>query len=153
MRVHLTTLGCRLNEAELERWSRDFRARGHELARGPAEADLVVVNTCAVTDEAARKSRKLVRRARRANPAAKVVVSGCYTSLDPRRAATELDVDVLVPNPDKDRLVEIVTDTLELPVLPVRSARLPRRRCSPAVASAPSSRFRTAAATAAPSAS
>jgi threonylcarbamoyladenosine tRNA methylthiotransferase MtaB len=119
MRVHLTTLGCRLNEAELERWSRDFRARGHELARGPAEADLVVVNTCAVTDEAARKSRKLVRRARRANPAAKVVVSGCYTSLDPRRAAAELDVDVLVANPDKDRLVEIVSHTLALPVLPV----------------------------------
>jgi threonylcarbamoyladenosine tRNA methylthiotransferase MtaB len=119
MRVHLTALGCRLNEAELERWSRDFRARGHELAHGPAEADLVVVNTCAVTDEAVRKSRKLVRRARRANPAAKVVVSGCYTSLEPQRAAAELGVDVLVPNPDKDRLVDIVSRRLDLPALPV----------------------------------
>ena len=119
MRVHLTALGCRLNEAELERWSRDFRARGHELAQAPTDADLVVVNTCAVTDEAVRKSRKLVRRARRANPAAKVVVSGCYTSLDPQRAAAELGVDVLVPNPDKDQLVEIVSRRLALPALPV----------------------------------
>jgi threonylcarbamoyladenosine tRNA methylthiotransferase MtaB len=119
MRVHLTALGCRLNEAELERWSRDFRARGHELAPGPGEADLVVVNTCAVTDEAVRKSRKLVRRARRANPAAKVILSGCYTALDPQRAAAELGVDVLVPNPEKDRLVEIVSRRLALPALPV----------------------------------
>lgn len=119
MRVHLTTLGCRLNEAELERWSRDFRARGLELAHAPAEADLVVVNTCAVTDEAVRKSRKLVRRARRANPAAKVIVSGCYTALDPQRATAELGIDVLVPNRDKDRLVEIVSRRLDLPALPV----------------------------------
>ncbi|MCU0971345.1 MAG: tRNA (N(6)-L-threonylcarbamoyladenosine(37)-C(2))-methylthiotransferase MtaB, partial [Gammaproteobacteria bacterium] len=81
MRVHLTTLGCRLNEAELERWSRDFQLRGHVLAREPDEADIVVVNTCAVTDEAVRKSRKLVRRAQRSNPVAKLVVSGCYASL------------------------------------------------------------------------
>ena len=119
MRVHLSTLGCRLNEAELERWSRDFRARGLELARGPAEADLVVVNTCAVTDEAVRKSRKLVRRAKRANPAAKVIVSGCYSSLDPQRAAADLGADLLVPNPDKDQLVEIVSRRLDLPALPV----------------------------------
>ena len=119
MRVHLSTIGCRLNEAELERWSRDFRARGLELARAPAEADLVVVNTCAVTDEAVRKSRKLVRRAKRANPAAKVIVSGCYSSLDPQRAAAELGADLLVPNPDKDQLVEIVSRRLDLPALPV----------------------------------
>lgn len=119
MRVHLTALGCRLNEAELERWSRDFRARGHELASGPGEADLVVVNTCAVTDEAVRKSRKLVRRARRANPAATLVLSGCYGSLAPQKAAAELGVDLLVANPEKDRLVEIVSRRLALPALPV----------------------------------
>ena len=119
MRVHLTTLGCRLNEAELERWSRDFQSRGHVLAREPDEADIVVVNTCAVTDEAVRKSRKLVRRAQRANPVAKLVVSGCYASLDPRGAAAELGIDVLVPNVDKDRLVEIVSRELGVPTAPL----------------------------------
>jgi threonylcarbamoyladenosine tRNA methylthiotransferase MtaB len=78
-----------------------------------------VVNTCAVTDEAVRKSRKLVRRARRANPAAKLVLSGCYGSLDPRNAAAELGVDLLVANPEKDRLVDIVSRRLALPALPV----------------------------------
>jgi threonylcarbamoyladenosine tRNA methylthiotransferase MtaB len=119
MRVHLTTLGCRLNEAELERWSRDFQSRGHVLARAPDEADVVVVNTCAVTDEAVRKSRKLVRRAQRANPVATLVVSGCYASLEPHAAAAELAVDVLVPNVDKDRLVDIVSRRLEVPAVPL----------------------------------
>ncbi len=121
MRVHLTTLGCRLNEAELERWSRDFQLRGHVLAREPDEADIVVVNTCAVTDEAVRKSRKLVRRAQRSNPVAKLVVSGCYASLDPGGAAVELGIDVLVPNGEKDRLVDIVTRELGVPSVPLAS--------------------------------
>jgi threonylcarbamoyladenosine tRNA methylthiotransferase MtaB len=119
MRVHLATVGCRLNEAELETWSRDFRARGHELARAPDEADLVVVNTCAVTDEAVRKSRKLVRRAQRASPQARLVLSGCYASLDPQRAARELGVDLVVSNADKDRLVDIAARALALPSVPV----------------------------------
>ena len=55
MRVHLKTLGCRLNEAELETWSRDFQLLGHQLTQELNEADLVVVNTCAVTGEAVRK--------------------------------------------------------------------------------------------------
>ena len=76
-----------------------------------AEADLVVINTCAVTEEAVRKSRQLVRRAHRANPAAKLVMSGCYASLDPEQAAAELGVDLVVPNPDKDRLVAIASET------------------------------------------
>jgi threonylcarbamoyladenosine tRNA methylthiotransferase MtaB len=128
MKVHLQALGCRLNEAELETWSRDFRARGHQLCNDPAGADLLVVNTCAVTEEAVRKSRKLLRRAQRENPAAKLVVSGCYASLEPGEAGREMGVDLLVANRDKDRLVEIADRE-------------------------PSSRCRTAAATAAPSAS
>ena len=52
MRVHLQTLGCRLNEAELAGWSEQFRANGHRLVADADSADLVVVNTCAVTQEA-----------------------------------------------------------------------------------------------------
>ncbi|MEJ2576800.1 MAG: tRNA (N(6)-L-threonylcarbamoyladenosine(37)-C(2))-methylthiotransferase MtaB [Gammaproteobacteria bacterium] len=117
-RVHLHTLGCRLNEAELETWARDFRARGWELAAGPEDADLVVVNTCAVTAEAGRKSRQLLRRAHRANPAAKLVVSGCYATLDAERAAAELGVDLVVGNQDKDHLVEISTREFAFPAMP-----------------------------------
>ena len=49
MRVFLQALGCRLNEAELESWSRDCRARGFSLANSAEQADLVIINTCAVT--------------------------------------------------------------------------------------------------------
>ena len=115
MRVYLKTLGCRLNEAELETWSRGFQALGHGLTRELEHADLVVVNTCAVTGEAVRKSRKLIRRAQRANPRAKLVVSGCYASLDPTDTA---GIDLVVDNRDKDRLVEIATKRLDLHAMP-----------------------------------
>jgi threonylcarbamoyladenosine tRNA methylthiotransferase MtaB len=122
MKVHLSTLGCRLNEAELETWSRQFRQRGHQLDRDPAQADLLVVNTCAVTDEAVRKSRKLLRRVQRDNPQARLVVSGCYASLNPQAAAQLPGVDLLIDNRDKSRLVALVSEQLDLPIMPVSAS-------------------------------
>jgi len=123
MRVFLQALGCRLNEAELESWSRDCRERGFSLADDAGHADLVVINTCAVTAESVRKSRQLIRRAHRGNPQAKLVVSGCYASLSPDDLAAELGVDLVVPNPDKDRLISIAADRLDLPVMPAAATR------------------------------
>lgn len=118
MRIHLKTLGCRLNEAELETWSREFQALGHRMTADAQEADLLVVNTCAVTEEAVRKSRKLLGQANRRNPLARLVVSGCYASLDPTAIAAAEGVDLVVDNRDKDRLVEIVSRELDLRVMP-----------------------------------
>ncbi|MDJ0807071.1 MAG: tRNA (N(6)-L-threonylcarbamoyladenosine(37)-C(2))-methylthiotransferase MtaB [Gammaproteobacteria bacterium] len=118
MYIHLKTLGCRLNEAELETWSRDFQALGHSLTNQPEQADLLVVNTCAVTEEAVRKSRKLLGRAHRQNPHARLVVSGCYASLDPAATSRTEGVDLVVDNRDKERLVEIVCRELDLKVMP-----------------------------------
>jgi threonylcarbamoyladenosine tRNA methylthiotransferase MtaB len=118
MKIHLSTLGCRLNEAELESWSREFGERGHRLSDDPRQADLVVVNTCAVTDEAVRKSRKLLRRVQRDNPAARLVVSGCYASLNPAESRQLPGVDLVIDNRDKPRLVELVSAQLALPVMP-----------------------------------
>lgn len=117
MKIHLTALGCRLNEAELETWSREFAARGHRLCLDGEAADLVVVNTCAVTEEAVRKSRQLLRRIQRANPSARLVVSGCYASLDPAEPALP-GVDLIVANADKARLVEMVSERFQLPLMP-----------------------------------
>lgn len=123
MRVRLHTLGCRLNEAELETWARQFRQRGYSIApeTEPADrvepADLVVINTCAVTGEAVRKSRKLLRRAQRDNPRARLVVSGCAASLDGEDLG-DSGIDLLVRNTDKDRLVEIASAELDLPLMP-----------------------------------
>jgi threonylcarbamoyladenosine tRNA methylthiotransferase MtaB len=118
MRIHLKTLGCRLNEAELETWSRQFQAQGHRMTNHAEEADLLVVNTCAVTEEAVRKSRKLLGRASRQNPEARLVVSGCYASLDPTATAEAEGVDLVVDNRDKDRLVEIINQELDLTSMP-----------------------------------
>ncbi len=118
MRVTLQALGCRLNEAELETWARQFRQRGYQIATAPESADLVVVNTCAVTAEAVRKSRKLLRRTQRENPRAKLVVSGCFASLESESLAREQGVDLVIPNQDKDRLVEITARELALPSMP-----------------------------------
>jgi len=118
MRVHLKTLGCRLNEAELETWCRDFQALGHQITPELSAADLVVINTCAVTGEAVRKSRKLMHRVHRDNPEAKLVVSGCFASLDPVETARTLGVDLVVNNQEKDRLVEIASRELDLHAMP-----------------------------------
>jgi len=121
MRIQLQALGCRLNEAELEAWARQFHQRGLGTAAAGETADLVVVNTCAVTGEAVRKSRKLLRRVQRTNPRARLVVSGCAASL-PDALPADLGIDLLVPNQDKDRLVEIAADALELPLMPATAA-------------------------------
>ncbi len=134
MRIQLQTLGCRLNEAELETWARQFRDRGYRIAGAGETADLVVVNTCAVTQDAVRKSRKLLRRSQRENPNARLVVSGCAASVDGPGALDETGIDLLVPNADKDRLVEIAARELALPLMPATAAEpdavgpFPRRR-------------------------
>ncbi len=118
MRVHLKSLGCRLNEAELETWGREFQAAGHQITGQADDADLLVVNTCAVTGEAVRKSRQIIRRVHRHNPTAKLAVSGCYASLEPGQTADIPGVDLVVDNQDKQRLVEISLRDLDLSAMP-----------------------------------
>ena len=118
MQVHLTTLGCRLNEAELENWASGFMSKGHAITQTPEQADVVVINTCAVTQEAVRKSRQLIRRTHRNNPAAKLVVSGCYSSLNKTLADEVEGIDLMVPNQDKEKLVEITMQELNMLAMP-----------------------------------
>lgn len=123
MRVNLQVLGCRLNEAELQQWAGDFQQRGHEITDSVDDADLLVVNTCAVTGEAGRKSRQLIRRAQRNNPRAKLVVSGCYATLAQQQTAAIEGVDLVVTNQDKDRLVERVHHELDISSMPALAQR------------------------------
>lgn len=108
MRVFFSNLGCKLNQAELEQLAREFRAGGHTIAASLADADLHVVNSCTVTHAAARDSRKLARRGRRLNPAIRTVLTGCYSTASPEEAKELAGVDLVVPNEQKDRLVEQV---------------------------------------------
>ena len=120
MRVNLKTLGCRLNEAELETWAQQFQADGHRVVADGEEADLLIFNSCAVTQDAVRKSRNLLRKASRENPAARIVLSGCYASLNPEEAES-LGIDLVVANRDKHRLVDIARTRLALPDMPAQS--------------------------------
>lgn len=81
MKVYLDFTGCRLNQSEIEMLARQFGQAGHEIVGSAGEADLFVVNTCAVTSEAARSSRTLIRRLNRANADAQIVATGCYAEL------------------------------------------------------------------------
>ena len=111
-------LGCRLNEAELETWAQAFQAQGHAITREITAAQLVVINSCAVTQDAARKSRQLIRRIHRENPQAKLVVSGCYATLNADEAQTLLGVDLVVSNKDKANLVEKALHELTFETMP-----------------------------------
>ena len=90
-----TTLGCRLNAYETEAMT--------ELARAAGLGETVVVNTCAVTAEAVRKSRQEIRRLRRENPNARVVVTGCAVQTDPDSFAAMDEVDMVIGNAEKMR--------------------------------------------------
>lgn len=106
MKVYLRSLGCKLNQSEVEALARRFIAAGCQVVTDAEEADLCVVNTCAVTHIAARKSRRLIRRLHRANPEACIVVTGCYAELFPHEVAKIEGVELVVGNADKERLVE-----------------------------------------------
>lgn len=104
MKVCFTHLGCKLNQAEVERLARDFLAAGHRVVSSAAEADLHVVNTCTVTQIAARTSRKAAGRSVRSG--ARTVVTGCYATEQPKGVG----VDLIVPNSEKERLLDLVQE-------------------------------------------
>jgi threonylcarbamoyladenosine tRNA methylthiotransferase MtaB len=114
MRVQFKTLGCRLNEAEIETWAKHFQSRGHRIIGNDKEpTDLLIINSCAVTRDAVKKSRHLIRQATRQNPEAKIVVTGCYATLDAEEAS-QMGVDLIVSNQEKQRLPDIAIERLHL---------------------------------------
>jgi threonylcarbamoyladenosine tRNA methylthiotransferase MtaB len=104
LKVYLDTVGCRLNQSEIEMMAHQFRAAGHEIVASAEGADLAVVNTCAVTSDAAADSRQRIRAIVRLG-AERVVVTGCWATLQPKEAANLPHVLRVVPNEQKDNLV------------------------------------------------
>jgi len=118
MNVYLTTLGCRLNEAELRTWSTQFLQRGHQLVDQAQSADVLVLNTCAVTAEAAKTSRQRSKRLHRENPNAKLVLTGCFAELETEAVMAMTGVDLVVPNGQKDALVQTIEQELDWLTMP-----------------------------------
>jgi threonylcarbamoyladenosine tRNA methylthiotransferase MtaB len=110
MRVYLESLGCRLNYAEMFALGRQLQEAGHALSPTAEGADVCVLNSCAVTGEAARKSRQLLRQMARANPDGRVVVTGCYATLEGESLAALPNVTLVVGNARKHALPQVIGD-------------------------------------------
>ena len=93
--IEIITFGCRLNAYESE------VMRKHACDAGLGAT--VIVNTCAVTQESVRQARQAIRRARRENPHAKIVVTGCAAQIDPARFAAMDEVDHVIGNGEKTK--------------------------------------------------
>ena len=106
MKVALTTLGCKLNYAETSTYERGFVDHGLEVVPWNAAADVYVINTCAVTETAEKKSRNLMRRAHKANPDALVIVTGCYAELKKEKLYDIEGVSRVFAAAEKPRLVD-----------------------------------------------
>ena len=106
----LVTLGCKVNQAEVRTWGVRLAQAGLTLVEAGRPADLTIVNTCTVTSDGDRASRQRIRQAARANADGYVVVTGCYAQADADAVAALLGVDLVVPNDDKDGLLDRLAD-------------------------------------------
>jgi threonylcarbamoyladenosine tRNA methylthiotransferase MtaB len=106
MKIALETLGCKLNQAETETLARQFNRAGHELVKRVEDADIYILNTCTVTHTADSKSRHSLRQARRRNPTASIVVTGCYAERAPMDLIKLEVVDIVIGNEGKMALLE-----------------------------------------------
>jgi threonylcarbamoyladenosine tRNA methylthiotransferase MtaB len=123
--VAIVTLGCKLNQADSDRLGEAFRRAGFLPVAEDAAADAVVVNTCTVTHVADRKSRQLLRRARRLNPRAVVAAVGCYPAVAPDEVRAMPEVDLVLGTRDKMAVVEQVARRLARPAPTLLDAPAP----------------------------
>ncbi len=112
-RVAFHTLGCKLNFSETATISRDFICHGFEKVDYSDEADIYVLNTCSVTENADKEARKLIRQAKRRNPESSVAVIGCYAQLKPNDIAAITGVDMVLGAQEKFNLLNHL-DTIDL---------------------------------------
>lgn len=110
-RVSFATLGCKTNQFESVAMQQQLAGAGFQVVPFAAGADLVIVNTCTVTNATDAQSRNLIRRARRLNPECRIIVTGCYAQIAPETLAAQPGVCVVIGNQEKQRLL----DYLQLP--------------------------------------
>ena len=108
MKIAFCTLGCKLNFAESSAIGKALLGQGHVRAKQGEAADVVVLNTCSVTDAADHKGRQAIHRLRRQHPQAVLIVTGCYAALKGQEIIAMPEVDYVVGANEKDRVVEII---------------------------------------------
>lgn len=111
-RVGFYTLGCKVSQYETEAIAESFEAKGYEICDFSLPCDVYVINTCTVTAEADRKSRQIIRRAKRANPNSIVLVCGCYSQRSADEVAALNEVDAVIGSAGKMNLPDIAEKLL-----------------------------------------
>ncbi len=110
-KIHISTLGCKVNQYESASFHSSFEQLGHHIVSADTESDIVVINTCSVTGKAGAQSRQELRKALRNNPHAKIIVTGCYSQLASEDIVAMEELKnrsvSLVGNGDKHLLVDL----------------------------------------------
>ena len=110
MKIRFVTLGCKLNFAESSAIGKALLQRGHTRAKQGEEADICVINTCSVTDNADHKDRQTIHRIHRQNPNAILIVTGCYAQLQPEQIAQIEGVDYVLGQNEKYSITQLVNE-------------------------------------------
>jgi len=110
-RISFVTLGCKTNQFESAAMAEAARNEGLLIVPAHEPADIVVINTCTVTARTDAESRRLVRRARRENPSARIVVAGCYSQLDPETFREFPGVSLIIGNSEKRDLMGLLRES------------------------------------------
>jgi threonylcarbamoyladenosine tRNA methylthiotransferase MtaB len=110
-RVALDSLGCKLNQAEIEHLARQLAAAGYRLVGREDEADIYILNTCTVTHVADRKARHMLRQAHRRHPGARLVAIGCYAERAPQELEGIDGVGLVIGNDRKAQLLPLLEDS------------------------------------------
>jgi threonylcarbamoyladenosine tRNA methylthiotransferase MtaB len=113
--VALDSLGCKLNQAEIQQLAGQLAAAGYRIVPAEEKADIYILNTCTVTHVADRKSRHLLNMARRRNPAARLIAIGCYAEREPVALSRIEGVELVLGNEQKWRLPALLEDADTLP--------------------------------------
>lgn len=108
--VAFQTLGCKLNFSETSTLARKFIAAGYQRVPFEMKADVYVINTCSVTDNADKKFKSLARQTRQRNPDAYLIAVGCYAQLQPEELAKEDSVDLVLGAKEKFEILSYLTD-------------------------------------------
>ena len=109
MKVAIYSLGCKVNIYESEYVTSILKDNNYEIASFDEQADIYIINTCTVTNESDKKSRKIINQARRKNKDAIIIVMGCYAQIK----HNEIDADIVLGNKDKSKIVEIIEEYLK----------------------------------------
>jgi len=131
--VSFATLGCKTNQFESASMQESLQSAGYQVVPFDEGADLVIVNTCTVTNATDAQSRNLIRRARKLNDACRVVVTGCYAQVDPEALQDLPGVSLVIGNEEKQRLLDFLTEDQETTAVAVSDIRQVEKVCLPSL--------------------